>query len=123
MFVSTLLLIPWIIFNFKNSEKKFLGLNQTKKSFMILMFVEISYFSLLVLLLDNPDPNIAGRGDFAWTYMFIYEKAIFPVQFISESINGYWGDIIDRDYKFIYLLASIVIDYIVLWIIRPRSCS
>jgi hypothetical protein len=49
MFISTILLIPWIIFNFKNTERKFLGLNQTKKSLMTLMFVEIVYFSLLVL--------------------------------------------------------------------------
>ena len=121
MFISTLLIIPWIIFGFKNADKKTIGLNQTKKSIVTLLIVEIVYFLILIIFLGKSNPNIAGRGDFAWTYMFIYEKSIFPVQFISESINGNWGDIIDRKYKIVYLLATLFIDYLILLILSPKA--
>lgn len=118
MFVSILLLIPWIIFGF-NSVQKFIGLNQTRTSIITLLVVEIIYFCILIKFLNKPNSEIAGRGSFAWQYMFLYEKGIFPLQGIAETINGHWGDKIDRHYKFLYLLTALVMDYIILWIISP----
>jgi hypothetical protein len=34
MFISILLIIPWIIFSFKNPDKNFIGLNQIKGSIL-----------------------------------------------------------------------------------------
>ena len=108
MFISTLLLIPWIVYGFKHPDKSFLGLRQTKKS-------------VLILLLDKPDTNIAGRGSFAWTFMFIYEKGIFPILTITEFFNPNSDAIIDKDYKFLYLMTALLMDYLVLKLISPSN--
>ncbi|MEM0543077.1 hypothetical protein WFZ85_10640 [Flavobacterium sp. j3] len=119
MFVSTLLLIPWIVFGFKHPENNFLGLRQTRKSLLTLLIVEIAYFTILILLLDKPDPNVAGQGSFAWMYMFLYEKGIFPLLTITENFNPVSDAIIDKDYKWLYLLTALLMDYIILKLISP----
>ena len=119
MFISTLLLIPWIVFGFRHPENKFLGLRQSRKSLLTLLIVEIAYFTLLILLLDKPDPNVAGQGSFAWMYMFLYEKGIFPLLTITENFNPVSDAIIDKDYKWLYLLTALLMDYIILKLISP----
>ena len=119
--MSTLLLIPWFIFGFKNPDAKFLGLSQTKMSLLILLLLEICYWTLLYTNLDKPDPNIAGQGSFAWEYMFIYEKGIFPCFGLAEQINPSLGDKIDNNYQFIYLITALLIDYVLLKIISPQT--
>lgn len=119
MFISTLLLIPWIVYGFRHPDNHFLGLRQTKKSLLLLLTVEIAYFTTLILLLDKPDPNVAGQGSFAWMYMFLYEKGIFPLLIPAEMINGHWGDKIDSNYKILFLLTALIMDYIVLKLISP----
>jgi len=119
MFISTLLLIPWIVYGFRHPDNHFLGLRQTKKSLLILLLVEVVYFTTLVLLLDKPDPNVAGQGSFAWMYMFFYEKGIFPLLIPAEMINGYLGDKIDSNYKILFLLTALIMDYVVLKLISP----
>lgn len=119
MFISTLLLIPWIVYGFKHPNNSFLGLRQTKKSLLILLLAEIAYFVTLVLLLDKPDPNVAGQGSFAWMYMYFYEKGIFPLLTVTENFNLVSDAIIDKDYKWLYLVTALLIDYIVLKLISP----
>ncbi len=119
MFISTLLLIPWIVYGFKHPDKSFLGLRQTKKSLLILLLIEIAYFIILVLLLDKPDPNVAGQGSFAWKYMFIYEKGIFPLLTITEFFNPISDAIIDKNYTFLFLMTALLMDYLVLKLISP----
>jgi hypothetical protein len=119
MFISSLLLVPWIIYGFRHPDNHFLGLRQTKKSLLLLLTIEVAYFTTLVLLLDKPDPNVAGQGSFAWMYMFLYEKGIFPLLIPVEMINGYWGDKIDSNYKILFLLTALVMDYILLKLISP----
>ncbi|MGL2962201.1 hypothetical protein ACSVH2_00095 [Flavobacterium sp. RSB2_4_14] len=119
MFISTLLLIPWIVFGFRHPENKYLGLRQTRKSLLTLLIVEIAFFTLLILLLDKPDPNVAGQGSFAWMYMFFYEKGIFPLLTLTENFNPVSDAIIDKDYKWLYLLTALFMDYIILKLISP----
>lgn len=119
MFISTLLLIPWIVFGFRHPENKFLGLPQTRKSLLFLLVVEVVYFTTLVLLLDKPDPNVAGQGSFAWMYMYLYEKGIFPLLIPAEMINGNLGDKIDSNYKILFLATALIMDYIILKLISP----
>lgn len=119
MFISTFILIPWVVFGFKYPDNCFFGLRQTKKSLLILLIIEIAYFTTLVLLLDDPDPNVAGQGSFAWMYMFFYEKGIFPLLAITESFNPLSDAAIDRDYKWLYLLTALLMDYIILKRISP----
>lgn len=119
MFISSLLLIPWIIYGFRHPDNHFLGLRQTKKSLLLLLIVEIAYFTTLILLLDKPDPNVAGQGSFAWMYMFFYEKGIFPLLIPAEMINGNWGDKIDSNYKILFLLTALIMDYVILKLISP----
>ena len=87
---------------------------------MALLIVESLYFLTLLLLLDKPDPDIAGQGSFGWTYMFLYEKGIFPIFSLAESIDGHLGDVIDRNYKGLYFMTALTMDYIVLWLTSPR---
>lgn len=119
MFISSLLLIPWIIYGFKHPDNNFLGLRQTKTSLLILLIVEITYFTILILLLDDPNPNVPGQGSFAWMYMFLYEKGTFPLLIPAEMINVHWDDKIDNNYKILYLLTSLIIDYVILKLISP----
>lgn len=121
MFISTLLIIPWIVFGFKHPDIKFFGLNQTKKSLLTLLIIEIIFWLILYLSLDKPDPNVAGQGSFAWMYMFIYEKGIFPCFGIAELINGNLGDKIDNHYQFLYLVTTLIMDYILLKLISPQT--
>jgi hypothetical protein len=99
MFFSSLLLIPWIIFGFRHPSVTFLGLHQTRKSLLTLLLLEMAYFIVLVMLLDKPDPTVAGQGSFSWIYMLIYEKGIFPLLLISECMNPASDAMIDNEYK------------------------
>src|SRR4030095_4878691 len=118
--MSTLLIIPWIIFGFKHPENRFIGLTQTRKSILTLLIIEILLWTVLILLLGKPIPDVAGTGSFAWMYSYIYEKAIIPIWLIAENINSSFGDRIDNDYKFIYLIVALFMDYLVLFLISPR---
>jgi len=119
-FMSTILLIPWIVFGFKHPDYRFIGLTQTKKSILTLVVVEIVFWTLLVLLLDKPDPDNAGQGSFAWMYTFIYEKGIFPTWTLAESFNSSLGDKIDSNFQFMYLIVALLVDYLILFLISPR---
>lgn len=123
MFISTLLIIPWVIFGFKHPDIKLLGLNQTKKSILTLIIIEFVFWFILYLNLDELDPNIAGQGSFAWTYMFIYEKGIFPCLGIAELVDGNLGDKIDNSFQFLYLVTALIVDYIILKLICPQTTS
>ena len=119
--ISFLLLIPWIIFGFKNPNQDFFGLNQTKKSLTLLLVIEIVFFLILYLTLPEPTSKIAGLQSFAWNYFLVYyAKGIIPTSFISESINGNLGDKIDLNYQYVYLIISLIIDYLVLLLISPN---
>ena len=119
--ISFLLIIPWIIFGFKNPSNSFIGLNQTKKSLTLLLGIEISFFLVLYLTLPEPTSKIAGLQSFSWNYsMLYYAKGIVPTWFIGESINGNLGDRIDLNYQWIYLIVSLIIDYLILLIISPK---
>src|SRR5450755_2934254 len=118
--MSTLLLIPWIIFGFKHANNRFIGLTQTKKNILRLLVIEIILWSLLMLLLGKPDPEVAGQGSFAWMYLYIYEKGIIPTWIVAENINSSFSDKIDNNYKFIYLITALIMDYIILFLISPR---
>ena len=118
--MSTLLLIPWIIFGFKHADNRFIGLTQTKKNILGLFVIEIILWLALMLLLDKPDPDVAGQGSFAWMYAYIYEKRIFPTWLVAENINSSLGDKIDNNYQFIYLFTALIMDYIVLFLVSPR---
>ena len=118
--MSTILLIPWIVFGFRHPEKRFMGLTQTRKSILLLVIVEVVIWTLLFLLLAKPNPDIAGQGSFAWTYQFFYEKGIFPTWLFAESLNGSLGDKIDGNYQFVYLIVSLLVDYVLLFMLSPR---
>lgn len=119
--ISFLLIIPWIIFGFKNPNQNFVGLNQTKKSFTLLLVIEIVFFLILYLSLPEPTSKIAGLQSFSWNYfMLYYAKGIVPTWLIGESINGNLGDKIDLNYQWIYLIVSLIIDYLILLIISPN---
>jgi len=118
--MSTILLIPWIVFGFIHPEKRFMGLTQTRKSILILVIVEVIIWTLLFLLLAKPNPDIGGQGSFAWTYQFFYEKGIFPTWLFAEGLNGSLGDKIDNNYPFVYLIVSLLVDYVLLFMFSPR---
>ncbi len=119
--ISILLLIPWIIFGFKNPSKNFIGLNQTKKSLTLLLGIEIAFFLVLYLTLPEPTSKIAGLQSFSWNYFMVYyAKGIVPTWLIGESINGNLGDKIDLNYQWIYLIVSLIVDYLILLIISPK---
>jgi hypothetical protein len=73
-----------------------------------------------MIMMDKPDPYIAGQGSFAWTYFMLYEKGIFPCFFLAEAIDPYLGDIIDTHYQFMYFITAIIMDYFLLFLISPR---
>ncbi len=119
--ISILLLIPWIIFGFKNPNLNLLGLNQTKKSLILLLVIEIVFFLILYLTLPEPTSKIAGLQSFSWNYFIAYyAKGIAPTWLISEYINGNLGDKIDLNYQYVFLLVSLIMDYLILFIISPN---
>ena len=119
--ISILLLIPWIIFGFKNPSKNYIGLNQTKKSLTLLLGIEIAFFLALYLTLPEPTSKIAGLQSFAWNYFILYyAKGIIPTTVFSEYLNGNLGDKIDMNYQYVYLIVSLIIDYLILLIISPK---
>ena len=118
--MSTILLIPWIVFGFRHPEKRFMGLTRTGKSILLLLIVEVTIWTLLFLLLAKPSPDIAGQGSFAYTYKFFYEKGIFPTWLFSEGLNGSLGDKIDDNYPFVYFIVSLLVDYVLLFTFSPR---
>jgi hypothetical protein len=119
--LSLIIIIPWIIFGFKNSELNLFGLNQTKKSLILLLVVELTFFLILYYSLPEPTSKIAGLQSFSWNYFYAYyAKGIIPTWFISESIDGKLGDRIDLEYKYIFLIVSLIFDYLILLIISPN---
>ena len=119
--ISILLLIPWVIFGFKNPNLNLLGLNQTKKSLILLLVIEIVFFLILYLTLPEPTSKIAGLQSFAWNYFIVYyAKGIIPTTVLSEYFNGNLGDKIDLNYQYVYLIVSLIIDYFILLIISPN---
>jgi len=119
--ISILLLIPWIIFGFKNQRKNFIGLNQTKKSLTLFLGIEIAFYLVLYLTLPEPTSKIAGLQSFSWNYcMLYYAKGIVPTWLIGESIKGNLGDKIDLNYQWIYLIVSLIMDYLILLIISLK---
>ena len=118
MFISTLLLIPWIIFGFRHPEQRFLGLPQTKKSLLTLLLTEIAFFITLILLLDKPNPNIAGQGDFGWTYLFIYEKGILPVIGLIEINDPLFHTL--GKHSIAFFITALMMDYLLLKFISPQ---
>jgi len=119
--ISMLLLIPWIIFGFKNPKLNLFGLNQTKKSLILLLGIEIIFFLILYLTLPEPNSKIAGLQSFAWNYFIVYyAKGIIPTTILSEYLNGNLGDKIDLNYQYVYLVVSLIIDYFILLIISPN---
>ena len=97
MFISTIILIPWIVFGFKNSCKDFLNLNQTKKSLTLLLLTEIAYFIILFLFLGDKSPTQ-----------------------LLEYIHPTLGDRVD-DYPVIYFGTALIMDYLLLLIISPKT--
>ncbi|WP_026838863.1 hypothetical protein [Gillisia sp. JM1] len=119
--ISLILLIPWIIFNYKNPNRNLLGLNQSKKSMIILVLIELIFFSILYFSLPDNNPDIAGSSSFAWNYYLIfYAKGIIPTSVIAENINGNLGDQIDKNFQIVYLIMSLIIDYLILFIFSPN---
>lgn len=119
--ISILLLIPWIIFGFKNTNRNLFGLNQTKKSLLLLLGIEVLFFLILYLTLPEPTSKIAGLQSFAWNYFIVYyAKGIIPTTVLSEYLNGNLGDKIDLNYQYVYLIVSLIIDYFILLIISPN---
>jgi hypothetical protein len=119
--ISFLLIIPWIIFGFKDPNQDFVGLNQTKKSLILLLVIEIIFFLILYLSLSEPTSKIAGLQSFSWNYFIAYyDKGIAPTWLISEYINGNLGDKIDLNYQFTFLIVSLMVDYLILKIISPN---
>jgi hypothetical protein len=119
--VSLLLIIPWIIFGFKNQNLNLFGLNQTKKSLTFLFVVELIFFLILYFTLPEPNSKVAGLQSFAWNYFYAYyAKGIVPTWFISESIDGNFGDKIDLNYEYVYLIVGLIMNYLILLIISPN---
>ena len=118
--MSTILLIPWIIYGYRHLEARFLGLSQTRKTILILFCIEIVYWLLLVLFLGPSDASIPGAGSFALTYILFYEKGIIPLWAVAEWIDPSLGDRVDAHYKILYLAAALIMDYIFLFILSPR---
>ena len=118
--MSTLLLIPWIIFGYKHPELRFLGLCQTRKTLLILLSIEVVYWLVLIMLVGSKDAATAGVGSFAWRFILLYEKGIIPIWVVAEAIDPRLGDRVEADYKILYLLSALIMDYIFLFIISPR---
>ena len=118
--MSTLLLIPWIIYGYRHPNKRFLGLCQTKRTLLILLCVEVLYWFVLLLIGGNQDAATAGVGSFAWRFIMFYEKGIIPLWAVAEAIDPKLGDRVESDFKILYLVAALIMDYIFLFILSPR---
>ena len=118
--MSTLLLIPWIIYGYKHPHKRFLGLCQTKRTLLVLFCIEIVYWFVLAMLVGKQDADSAGAGSFAWRFILFYEKGIIPIWVVAEAIDPILGDRVESDYKILYLVAALIMDYIFLFILSPR---
>ena len=118
--MSTLLLIPWIILGYKHPSYRFLGLCQTKKSLLILLIIEVVYWIVLAFVLGSSRSVSTGEGSFAWKYILFYEKGIIPIWVISEKLNPSLADRVDANFRFLYLISAIIMDYIFLFILSPR---
>ena len=118
--MSTLLLIPWIIYGYRHPHKRFLGLCQTKRTLLILLSIEVVYWVVLLMLLGKHNSSGVGTGSFAWRYLLVYEKGIIPLSAVAETIDPRLPDKIESDFKVLYLVAALVMDYIFLFILSPR---
>lgn len=73
------------------------------------------------MTLPEPTSKIAGLQSFSWNYFILYyAKGIIPTTVFSEYLNGNLGDKIDMNYQYVYLIVSLIIDYLVLLIISPK---
>lgn len=118
--MSTLLLIPWIIYGYRHPDKRFLGLCQTKRTLMILLCIEVVYWIILLLLLGKHNGSAVGTGSFAWRYLLFYEKGIIPLSAVAEAIDPKLAERVESDFKVLYLIAALIMDYIFLFILSPR---
>ncbi len=118
--MSTLLLIPWIIYGYKHPYKRFLGLCQTRRTILILFCIEVLYWFVLALIMGKHDPTTAGSDSFALRFILFYEKGIIPIWVVAEAIDPKLGDRVDADFKILYLVAALIMDYIFLFILSPR---
>jgi hypothetical protein len=118
--MSTLLLIPWIIYGYRHPEKRFLGLCQTKRTLLILLGIEIVYWFVLAMIVGKQEVATTGSGSFAWRFILFYEKGIIPIWVVAETLDPKLGDKIESDFKILYLLAALIMDYIFLFILSPR---
>ena len=118
--MSTLLLIPWIIYGYKHPEKRFLGLCQTRRSLLILFCIEVVYWFVLAMIIGKDQATTAGAGSFAWRFIPFYEKGIIPIWVVAEAIDPKLGDRVETDFKILYLVAALIMDYIFLFILSPR---
>ena len=118
--MHTLLTVPWMVFGFKNPNLNFIHLNQSKTSFGLLVLVEICLWTILMLRL-NSDPSIAGSNSFAWMNFIYFEKGVLPLQLI-ENIIPTGGDQVDT-IPILYLIAALIIDYLLLLLIQPKTLS
>ena len=118
--MSTLLLIPWIIYGYKHPDKRFLGLCQTKQTLLILFCIEVVYWFVLAMILGRQDTPTAGVGSFAWRFILFYEKGIIPIWVVAEAIDPKLGDRVESDFKILYWVAALIMDYVFLFILSPR---
>ena len=119
MLISTLMLIPWIVYGFRHPAYRFIGLRQSKCSTVFLLLTEIVFFIALIFLLDEPDKDVAGQGSFAWSYFMVYEKGIFPLLAVTENFTSISENAINEDHKWLYLLTALMMDYLILKLISP----
>jgi hypothetical protein len=118
--MSTLLLIPWIIYGYRHPNKRFLGLCQTKQTLLILLMIEVVYWLILVIIAGSQEAASAGVGSFAWRFILWYEKGIIPLWAVAEAIDPTLGDRVESNFKILYFVAALIMDYIFLFIISPR---
>ena len=118
--MSTLLLLPWIIYGYTHPHKRFLGLCQTKRTLLILFCIEVVYWFVLAMIIGRHNTSVASAGSFAWRFILFYEKGIIPISVVTEAIDPKLGDRIESDFKILYLVAALIMDYIFLFILSPR---
>ncbi|MEM9053020.1 MAG: hypothetical protein AAGC47_13280 [Bacteroidota bacterium] len=73
------------------------------------------------LLLPDPNPNVAGQGDFGWTYMFVYAKGIFPIIGLMQISDPTFHEL--GNYTASFLISALLVDYILLFLISPRTLN
>jgi len=72
------------------------------------------------MIIGKHDALTAGAGSFAWRFILFYEKGIIPIWVVAEAIDPKLGDRVESDFKILYLVAALIMDYIFLFILSPR---